>query len=350
MTAQEVLSEYVDKYRQLFLHPDADSGKVTEVFCKLRDLLLVELYFMKSIRMLVREEEMSGFVIYIEKKLRRIVDSYRPDKSEFLPYFRHVMEYRALSYLEENRKRRLVACAYESYYMHHAEEVAERSPEEIYMEELEKRENDREQRKLTVRLRHVCACRPSRRKNLFIFLCTLLPHLSSDAIDDFCRILNCNKDQTFAIAEHLCSLQSESVMTRGSRMYSKNRRDYFWMRKMEMEYTFDRSDRQDETLSGNLRRIMNIISNLEADRRKMNVEYSVLGRVLNMEPGQIANAVYSSRKLLSIVLGDGPQEGYIGKEARAVSGRKAARLDRFEPFKAFGISNIKRNMPYAEAS
>lgn len=346
-----MLCQYVDKYLELSSRYGESSKRVTDVFCKLKDFLLVELYFMKSVRIIVHEEELSGFVIYIEKSLRDIVDSYQPDTSEFLPYFSRVIEYRAINYLKENRRRKLIARAYEDYYMHNAEEVAERSPEDICMESMDRQEVSRYQKKLMDRLRYVCACKPSRRRNLFILLCTLLPCLSNDAIDDFCRVLNCNRVQTLAIAEYLCAVQKENNPSRGSRTYSRNRRDYLWMRKMEMEYAFDRSDRRNITLSDNIRRVSALISGLETDRRKMNVEYPALGKLLNMEPNSIAYAVYAARKLLSVVLDEKQHDnGYIGKEAWKATGRRYIRLSRFDPFKVFRIGNIRKLVRYADAS
>ena len=292
MTAQEVLCQYVDKYIKLSSRYGESSKRVTDAYCKLRDLLLVELYFMKAVRGIVHEEDLSGFVLYIESRLRNIIDSYRPDQSPFLPYFEQIMEYRALSYVKQRRKRGLIALAYEHYYLHSAEEVAESSPEDAYMNNLDRLESERKRKKMMDRLRYVCACRPCRRRNLFILLCSLMPYLSSDAIDDFCRELNCNREQTFAIADYLRSALEQKDTTRGSRFYSRNRLDYLWSRKMEMEYAFDHSDRRNVRLSDNIRRITTLISNLETDRRKMNVEYPVLGKLLNLEPCKIAYAVY----------------------------------------------------------
>ena len=350
MTAQEVLCQYVDRYVKLSARYSESSKRVTEAYGKLRDLLLVELYFMKPVRILVHEEEMSGFVIYVEKKLRDIVDSYQPEKSEFMPYFSHIMEYRALNYLEEKRRSKLISHAYENYYMCQAEEVAERSPEEIYMEKLGKLEDEKKQKKLMDKLRYVCACRPSRRRNLFILLCTLLPYLPSDAIDDFCRVLNCNREQTFAIADYLRSVQDEKDLSRGSRLYNRNRLDSLWVRKMEMEYAFEHSARRNRTLAENIRRISAMISSIESDTRKMNVEYPVLGKLLNMEPYSIAYAVYAAKKLLSVVLGEEPDSGYIGRQANTTTGRRYVRLKRLDPFKEFGIRKLRKRTRYPAAS
>lgn len=349
MTAQEVLCEYVDLYLQATVRFGQESDKAAEVYCKLRDLLLAELYFMKPVRIIVKEEELSGFVIYIEKRLRSIVDSYRPDKSGFMHYFSHVAEYRALSYLAEKKRQRLTTCAFENYYMHNAEEVAERSPEDVYIEREEIRESERRQKRLMDKVRYICACRPSRRRNLFIFMCTLLPHLSSDAVDNFCRVLNCDRKQTFAIADYLCAVRAMGDATRSSRAYSRIRKDRLWMRKMEMEYVFDHSDRRNTALLDNINKIRALLSNIDIDRRKMNVEYPILGELLNMKPASVASAVYTSRKVLSAALGEGQPDSYIGIQARTYAGRRHVKLDRFEPFSAFGISQ-KKISRYADAS
>ena len=350
MTAQEVLCQYVDKYIKLSSRYGESSKSVTDIYCKLKDLLLVELYFMKTVRIIVHEEELSGFVIYIESSLRNIIDAYRPDQSDFMPYFTQVMEYRALSYVKQRRKRGLTALAYEHYYLRYAEEVAESSPEDAYMDNLDRLDEERRRKKLMDRLRYVCACSPCRRKNLFILLCSLMPYLSSDAIDDFCIELNCNREQTFAIAEYLRSALDSKDRSRGSRFYTRNRLDYLWSRKMEMEYVFDHSDRRSRRLSDKIQRITDLISNFETDRGKMNVEYPVIGKLLNLEPCRIAYAIYSSRKLLDIVInGDSHGNSYIGIQARTTVGRRRVFLSRLDPFRDFGIRNLKV-VRYASAS
>ena len=350
MTAQEVLCQYVDKYIKLSDRYGESSKRVTDAYCKLKDLLLVELYFMKTVRIIVHEDDLSGFVIYIESRLRNIIDAYRPDRSAFMPYFKQVMEYRALSYVKQRRRRGLTALAYEHYYLHHAEEVAESSPEDAYMDSMDRLESERRRKKLMDRLRYVCACRPCRRRNLFILLCSLMPYLSSDAIDDFCRELNCNREQTFAIADYLRSAMENKDRTRGTRFYNRDRLDYLWSRKMEMEYAFDHSDRRNKCLSDNIQRITDLISNLDTDRRKMNVEYPVLGKLLNLEPCRIAYAIYSARKLLDIVInGNSQGNSYIGIQARTTVGRRRVYLSRLDPFRDFGIRNLKA-VRYASAS
>ena len=119
---------------------------------------------------------------------------------------------------------------------------------------------------------------------------------------------------------------------------------------MEIELDIGCSDVRDEKLSSDICRIRSIISNIDADRGKMNVEYPVLGKLLNLKPSGIACAVHSSRKLLSAVLGERSPDSYIAKEARSAPSRSRVKLDRFEPFAVFDISMIKRKQGYAAAS
>ena len=209
---------------------------------------------------------------------------------------------------------------------------------------------EKKRKKLMEKLRYVCSLRPSRRRNLFIFLCTLIPFLSYKMIDDFCRLLNYDREQTFAIADYLCSVQNCRDKIRGSRTYNRNRKDYLWMHKMELEIDFDRSDRHNERLFSEIEKLRDMISNIDSDRHKMNVEYPVLGKLLNLEPSSIACSVHSSRKLLSAVLGEGPQASHLTKEARSASDGKAVRLDLFRPFAVFGISRIDKEQVFADAS
>ncbi len=340
MTAQEVLSDYVDRYHKLSSRYGPDSDIVTDVYGKLRDLLIVEIYFMKSVRIIVHEEELSGFVIYIERSLRDIVDAFTTDMSQFPVYFRHVIEFRAFSYLREKRRRTFTERAYERTFLFQ-EEVAERSPEDFFFESQEKLELEKQHRKIAEKLRFICNCHPSRRRNLFIFLCTLLPYLPSDAIDDFCSVLNCDRKQTFAIADYLCAVQNKSDTGRTSRSYFKARKDFFRMRLMELECSYENSGRHDSDLSDEIGRCRLLLSNRDSETRKMNVEYPILGEVLNLEPAKIASAVYYSRRILSMILGNESPDGYLAKQLKGHSYRKPGRMEKLEPFKAFGIKIIK---------
>ena len=178
MNSEELLLHHARTYLRLSEEFGPDAQCVREQYSKLRDLLIVEIYFMSSVRSILSAEEMSGFVLYVEGSLRTMIDSFDPKRESVMPFLKHNMENRALSYLAYERRTKCFSSHFISTLIRDA----------------------------TSRLQYICWTNPTRQRHLFIFLCTLLPYVTSEIVDNFCRVLNIDRAQTTAIADYLCGL------------------------------------------------------------------------------------------------------------------------------------------------
>ena len=335
MISEELLQEHVVRYLRLCgkLGPDAEIVK--DEYRRLKDMVIVEVYFMKTVRRIVSDDEMSGFVLYVEKDLRMMIDSFNPRRSTLLAFLRHNMELRALSYLAKTRRSRCFNTHFSNRLLTLGDETLQLGPEEMLLIHQEEIEREKGTGRVIENLRHQCSIRPAKQRNLFIFLCTLLPCSSADMVDKFCCMLNIDKVQTFAIADYLAEANDAIRMYRTSRGYLKMRRNFFLMRRIELELHI-RSALDEQKLMGELEYQK---KHLKAVRReightKMNVKYRILSEVLGITSAAIATAVFNAKKILESATTDEVRSGEASKRDPG--------LRRFEPFDEFNITMIPR--------
>jgi len=201
------------------------------------------------------------------------------------------------------------------------------------------------------RLRFICASRPSRRRNLFIFLCTLLPSLTTGTVDNFCRILNIDRAQTGVIADYLADIAESAGVSRKSRAYLRLRRNFFNMRRIELESHIrtaldpDTLERELEYQKNQLDRVHNRIVHM-----RMNVRYGILADLLGIAPHAVATAVYYTKNIFELVSMDdvGTYDGPLGKALRLSETQTRMEPPVFEPFREFGITMIPEPPSEAE--
>ena len=348
MNPEELLLHHARKYLSLSEEFGPDALCVNEQFRKLRDLLIVEIYFMNSVRSILSDDEMSGFVLYVEGGLRTMIDSFDPKREYIMPFLRHNMENRALSYLESERRRKCFSSQFANRFL--AIEPEYPGPEDIlpgFRDEV----LSGIQEKAVNRLRYICYENPCKQRHLFIFLCTILPYATPEMIDNFCGVLNIDKEQTFTIADYLYDISEGLKGKKTPREYLKDRRNFFLMRRIELEshlrYSLyperikDKLRYQDEHLAS---------INQEISHRKMNIQYQILAEVLGIDSAYIATAVYRSKKLLTLVSTEGNEQVNNPGHRRNVlqlsdNVLRRAVPNRFEPFEQFTITLIPRQKP-----
>lgn len=344
MTAEETLIDYVDTYLLLVQKYGPKAECVKRHYDKLKDILIVEIYFLKSVRMIVTDDEMAGFVIYIEKHLKTIVEAYRPYHGAFPNYLRRIMELRSLNYVETVLKRRSIADFYTRNYMPYVECVAESGSDSGLYRRDELLQEDSIRTRAMNRLRYFCAKRPTRRRSLFVLLCTQITSLSVATIDTFCEVLNCDKNQTFAIADFIYENEIRCPTTK-CRAYYEQKRDKHWSRMMECESRI-RTSLHPERYERKLRKHRNIFrAQLEELRsQKLHVPYSLVGEILNIDRIKVSSEVFRAKEILELANSDviNTWDGPMGILSNVSDETlRNSRISRFEPFKVFNIGLIR---------
>ena len=333
MNSEELLQEHVGRYLTLSGKYGPDAEIVNDEYRTLKDMLIVEIYFMKTVRRILSDDEMSGFILYVEKDIRMMIDSFNPERSPILTFLRHNMELRAMSYLAKTRRSRCFCTHFSNRLLTLGEETVQPGPEELVL----RKQEGKETRTAGVidNLRYQCSVRPAKQRNLFIFLCTLLPCSSADLVDNFCDMLNIDKEQTFAIADYLAEASDSVQAYRTSRGYLSMRRNYFLMRRIELELHI-RSALDEQKL---VRKLEYQNKQLEAvhsemEHARMNVKYRILSEILGIGSRAIASAVFYAKKVL--------ESASIDDSDNRCTSNSNHELRRFEPFDEFNITMIPR--------
>ena len=339
MDSEELLQEQARLYIRLSGDPGADPERIEREFMKLKDMVIVEVYFMKAVRAIITKDEMSGFILFVEKDLRTMMDAFDPDRSCILAFLRHCMELRALSYLASVRRSRCLNSRRSIDNLMTGDFHGQPGPEDILLRE----DPPGEPGTAAVRLRSICAAKPSRRRSLFIFICTLLPSLTSDTVDNFCRILNIDRAQTTVIADYLADASGPAGSGRKSRQYLRQRRNYFNMRRIELEsHIISALDSNPLEKKLTYQKIQLSRLGSRIAHRRMNVSYRILSELLGLDTRQIATAVHYSKTMMELVNMEN-MDNYTGpfRKALLLSMKKPApEIPVFEPFPEFGITML----------
>lgn len=346
MTAEETLIDYVDTYLLLVAKYGSDAECVQDNFLKLKDILIVEIYFLKNVRMIVSDDDMAGFVIFIDRQLKGIVEAYRPYHGTFPSYLSRIMELRSLSYIDTVIRRRHVSDYYTRNYMPYVECVAESGSDTgLYVKE-DSNQEDIVKRRTMNRLRYFCARRPTRRRCLFVLLCTQMTSLSVATIDKFCEVLNCDKNQTFAIADYLYENERKNPKIKGRTFYEQ-KRDKHWSKLLECENrrrTSLHPERYEKSIEKHRSIFMAQLEELKSQR--VHVPYTLVGEILNIDRVKVSSEVFRAKEILEMVSSDiiNTWDGPIGiLSSVSEETLRNSSISRFEPFKVFNIGLIRRS-------
>ncbi|MCQ2412362.1 MAG: hypothetical protein MJ057_05345 [Sphaerochaetaceae bacterium] len=336
-----IIDEHLNRYLALARDINCDRDTADRAFSTLKDLLVVEIYFMKHVRAIISDDEMSGFILYMDKRLRPIINKFDSTKASFGTYIRRAVESKAATYMMELRRKTQFDACYTTHYLpYEGTTVAEEPSPEDYLMLKDDFSYSLEELCPTDKLRYVCSVRPARQRYTFIFLCTMLPYLSTETIDAICTLLNFDISQTHMIADYLFGITEANQQKRNNRRYMEIRYNHFWIRSVELENAIrmgGSSASLQQMLSYN-RAMMQKTRELAATMKKR-VSYPQLGKTLHLKESTIATAVYETRKLLQLALdSDSVNDECLGKLFESMDNSiKTVKAYPFEPFKEFGI-------------
>ena len=333
MTGEQLISLNLKTYLSMKKQYGKDNPDVMKLYGKLKDMIIVEIYFMEDLRTLLDEEEMSGFVLFANDALDDIISCFRSNKGHFFPYLKESLENLAMAYLSRKLKAITMYKSYTEFYNTYPMNVAENNPEELYLLKENAREERRNKALMFNALRYLCSRVKSRRKKLFTFFCTIIPFLSRDVIDRFCESINCDREQTLIIAQRLNMIQELENNNRYSKYYLSKMVDFHWAKileyeghakiALEPEIYKKKADLNRKRLKESLKSFFNA---------KMNTSYAAVASLLNLDPATVASYVMYAKQILTRVISDAK----IIEETKHPR-FKDNKLTRFEPFRVFGI-------------
>lgn len=113
---KERLADLVQRFLALNGKNPTETRHMRRLYRSIRDLCLVRVYTQPSIRKLISEDEMSGFILEMDAALKPILLKYDSRKLDFDIYLRKAAEFKAFNYLTAKAKRdRLEAVALKNH-------------------------------------------------------------------------------------------------------------------------------------------------------------------------------------------------------------------------------------------
>lgn len=344
MTSEEVLSDRARRFLELSERFGRTARCTADSFNELRELTIVEIYFMKPVRSLITAEEMSGFVLYAESYVDRVIDSYRSGRGEYPMFLRCVMQKLACNYLKKMKTRERICSTYIRHYLPYCSPMFSPSPEEAVLAK-EQPSGDGEDCAATAwRLKYLCMKRPEKHRKFFILFCAVYPLLSPETADRICRILNFRRSQTLALCDYMEKMNDGIYGPRHlQKQCFSEKMDYHWARLVASEASGEyRTDPVAARKAARCRQTMkNLLETAGRSRKKIN--YGIIAEILNTDRNSVASAVFSSMRNLEELADDSCEQTMYslnGLKKLTLEQRMELSIPEFRPFEAFGVSLI----------
>ncbi len=342
MTSEEVLSDRARRFLELSERFGRTARCTADSFNELRELTIVEIYFMKPVRSLITAEEMSGFVLYAESYVDRVIDSYRSGRGEYPMFLRCVMQKLACNYLKKLKTRERICSTYIRHYLPHCSPMFSPPPEEIVLAKEEQAGEDCAP--AAWRLKYLCMKRPEKRRKFFMLFCAVYPLLSAETADRICRILNFRRSQTLALCDYMQKM-NEGIY--GPRHLQKQnfheKMDFHWARLVASEASGEY--RTDPVAAGKAERCRQTMKNLleAACRSRKKINYGIIAEVLNTDRNSVASDIFYACRNIEELTEDGCEDTMYtlnGLKKLTLRQRMELEIPEFRPFEAFRVSLI----------
>lgn len=307
----ERLPNMVKRFITLSKENAANSCCLEELYKDIRDLCLIKVYTQPSVRKILDEEELSGFLLYFESKFRRLLENFDETKCPFLIYLKYTIDFCAYNYLSQKTKK-----------AHKSTAVVNEIGKDICIDNLEvnwdKIDNNIDESNnlfsnsdehAIETLKFLCTRRKSFQKRIFIFMCTLLPFLDTLMIEHFCQEFNFNVVQTFAINEYLFDKISDENKP-NKRMVYAQKRNTNWARMVSLQeelvaegkYSLDEETKELLKNKIEIHKSRKNLAKIQIDKAKKKVPYPIISNLLSIPEGTVASTVYTVSNIMNAIL------------------------------------------------
>ena len=327
---------------QKLLAKDGDERKIKKLYETLRMQSLVEVYTSPVIEKLVSEEEMSGFILYLDERLKQVITAYDAKRCPYKNYLIQVASFRALNYISKKTKLAKMDFALSQYSYAEEQELNYSTPWQDFPDELQNKYRNEDTINI---LRYMCSKRPQLQRKIFIYLLGAFPHLSSDVIDNICKNFNIDIDQTLKIYERIFERSIRPNTTPSKQRYL-NQRNKNWSFQLcaEAELRYAQatgSEEEQQELEQQIIRFRerNKSANSKLVKVKKKMNYTLISQELNIPKGTVSSTIYFIKSVLKAIgMGELEVEEDTGKEVV---------LPRFKPFLEFDLEE-REPEPYGD--
>ncbi len=346
------LANLVQRFVALKGKNPTETRHMRRLYRSIRDLCLVRVYTQPSIRKLIPEDELSGFMLEMDSALKAILLKYDSHKLDFDAYLGKTAEFKAFNYLTAKvKKDQLEAVALRNHMNETYEDKWELDWENLLKDD--KLFGIGDQRAIHA-LRYMCSKRPTFQKRLFIFVCTLLVSIPSSMLEKLCTCFGFDFTQTLIVNECIHEeLEGTGKMQERDIYVTKRNRNWSWFMYYQNQFSAEGCNAPDEYEKQLIQEKIELykrrmdMANKRLVKKQPKASYPVISRVLGIPEGTISSSVFTVRNLLEAILME--EEG-IPLEAKTSGGllsmiekskeTKTIRVARFKPFEAFNIKTI----------
>lgn len=346
---KERLADLVQRFLTLNGKNPTETRHMRRLYRSIRDLCLVRVYTQPSIRKLISEDEMSGFILEMDAALKPILLKYDSRKLDFDIYLRKAAEFKAFNYLTAKAKRdRLEAVALKNHMTETYEDRWEPDWENLLQDD--KLFGIGDQRAIHA-LRYMCSERPNFQKRLFIFVCTVLASIPSIMLEKLCSSFGFDFTQTLIINELIHEELENSGKIQDRNLYvSKRNRNWAWLMYYQNQTVAEGCNAPDEYEKQLIREKMELykerrdMANSRLGKKRIKVGYQVISRILGIPEGTISSSVFTVKNLIEAILLDEKEEdlgpkatGGLFSMIERSKRHEITGLAEFRPFEVFDI-------------
>ncbi len=350
------LADLVQKFVALNGKNPTETRHMRRLYRSIRNLCLVRVYTQPSIRKLIPEDEMSGFILELDSNLKAILFKYDPLKLDFDVYLKKAAEFKALNYLTAKMKRdRLETVALRTHMNETYEDKWEIDWENLLQDdELFGIGNQ----KAIHTLRYMCSERPNFQKRLFIFVCTVLLSIPSTMLEKLCSSFGFDFTQTLVVNECIHEELEDTGKIHDRDMYvSKRNRNWSWLMYYQNQFVAEGNNAPDEYEKQLIKEKIDLYkermstANNRLAGKRSKVGYPVISKILGIPEGTISSSVFTVKNLLKAILMDenefNENETALGPKApngllsmiEESKEHEIISLALFKPFETFNIEH-----------
>lgn len=320
---------------------EGNTSKLKKLYEKIRTQSLIEVYISPVINKLITEEEMSGFILYLDERLETIVLAFRDGKTKFLNYLLQIAGFRALNYLEKKERMAKMDFALSKYIYAQEQERQYNAQWKGIFEEKQKYEKQE-----TIDfLKKLCTIRPSFQRKLFIYLLSIFPYLTAETIDSLCQDFNFSLAQTRTIFNRLFDRITKKNSSTLRKKYLEQRNvnwaHFLYMQDIiEEEKNLGVNEKQQQ-MRAQAERFMkrNESANYRLDILKKNMNYADIARELKIPAGTISSTIYFVKNIFEAIGMEGKRD-YVEIVRQVGEVQAGVKLPYFEPFKEFALEDM----------
>ncbi len=336
------LSKSVICFQKLNQKHEKETYYMKKMYKSIRERCLVMVYMDRKIRKLISEEEMSGFIIYLDERLKQIILGFTPrNNTSFEIFFMKVVSFRALNYLAKIIRKEKMDFALSKFV--YQEDQTQKVDDKYFL--FTDSQQDPKNEQIIRNLRYICAKRTSFQKRIFIYMISFVLYLKTDTIERICKNFNIKIEETIAIANKVIKDTIEKENTRKDKFLEIRNKN--WSKLLYTQLELEQVCEENKLVKLQKKEQSYIDKNTHVNQKldmlRKRINYSLMAKVLKIPSGTISSTVYMVKNILKAIEAEELEKVlYEQKVSTCIQiPKEVEEIPLFSPFEAFDIAGIR---------